>query len=88
MVDDSSEMLHGQMVRVDVVVLPPWAENRHHYIMMNYLALEHPRTRNTINAWIDLIFGDKQQKHEAFNLFKPLTSEVPPNRNLCGGRKR
>jgi len=43
---------------------------------MNYLALECPRTRSRINRWIDLIFGDKQQSYEHFNLFKSLTSEV------------
>jgi len=64
------------MVRVDSVVLPNWATDRHHYVFMNYLALEHPKVRQEINFWIDLMFGEKQQKHEYFNLFKPLTSEV------------
>ncbi len=74
--EDNYGKLSGQMVRVDEVALPQWAENRHHYILMNYLALEHPKTRGAINTWIDLIFGEKQQKHEALNLFKPLACEV------------
>jgi len=65
-----------QIIRVDSVVLPSWAKSRHHFIAMNYLSLEHPKTTANLHKWIDLIFGEKQQSHEAFNLFKPLTSEV------------
>ena len=64
------------MVRVDSVVLPAWAEGRHHFVFMNYMALEHPKARAKLNIWIDLVFGERQQKHEFYNLFKPLTSEV------------
>ena len=63
-------------MRVDAVVLPPWAQNNHHFIYINYMALEHGIVRENINKWIDLIFGIKQQDIMAHNLFKPLTSEV------------
>jgi len=73
------------IVRVDSVVLPKWAKSRHHFIAMNYLALEHPKTRTKLHKWIDLIFGDKQQSSEHFNLYKSFTSEVMyivNNRNM------
>ena len=74
-INEGDEFL-GKMVQVNNVILPPWAKGRHHFISMNYLALEHPRVKSEINNWIDLIFGDKQQCHECYNLFKSLTSEV------------
>jgi len=74
--EEEDKELHGKIVRVDDIVLPPWAKSRHHFVQINYLALEHPKTRANLHNWIDLIFGDKQQKVTSFNLFKPLTSEV------------
>lgn len=68
--------LKGKKVRVDAVVLPPWARNNHHFIFMNFMALEQNYVRENINHWIDLIFGYKQHQKECYNLFKPLTSEV------------
>jgi len=81
-------LLNDQFVRVDSVVLPDWAKNRHQFIALNYLALEHPDTRANINHWIDLVFGYKQQKAEYFNLFKAITSEVILLVNVIGVYER
>jgi len=73
--EEDYEGLYGQFVRIDSVVLPPWAHNRHHLVYKMALGLEHPQVSQALNNWIDLIFGDKQQNPEAYNVFKPLTSE-------------
>jgi hypothetical protein len=73
--EEDYEGLFGQFVRIDSVVLPPWADNRHHLVYKMALGLEHPQVSQTLNNWIDLIFGEKQQNPEAYNVFKPLTSE-------------
>jgi hypothetical protein len=75
--EENHPTLKGQMVRVDSVILPAWAENRHHFIFMNYLALEHPKVRTKINYWIDLVFGEKTAEARVLQPFQPLTSEVP-----------
>ena len=67
--------LNGQFALVDKVVLPTWAKNNHHFILLNYLALEHLKCRSSLHSWIDLIFGIKQQSRECYNLFKALSSE-------------
>ena len=74
--DEGDSDIVGRMVRVDKVLLPTWAKNRHHYILANYLSIEHPKVRAKIGHWIDLIFGENQQNPDVYNLFKPLTSEV------------
>ncbi len=53
---------------------------------MMALALEHPTATLGLNDWIDLVFGDKQQSAESYNLFKPLTCEV--SHRMHRGRKR
>ena len=84
--EDNYEGLYNQFVRIDSVSLPPWAQNRHHFIYKMIVALEHPQVSQLINHWIDLIFGDKQQSKEAFNLFKPLTSEKVAQQMEAEGR--
>ena len=73
--EEDFEGLSGQFVTVDSVILPPWAKNRHIFVYRMYAGLEHPNATRTIHNWVDLIFGDKQQDPERYNLFKPLTSE-------------
>ena len=60
----------------DTMILPKWAKSHHHFIAMNYLALEHPKVRMELCRWINLIFGYEQQSREQWNLFNPLTSYV------------
>eukprot|EP00826_Nyctotherus_ovalis_P044302 TRINITY_DN4776_c0_g1_i3.p1 TRINITY_DN4776_c0_g1~~TRINITY_DN4776_c0_g1_i3.p1 ORF type:complete len:523 (+),score=101.77 TRINITY_DN4776_c0_g1_i3:73-1641(+) len=89
--ENESYGLKGKKVRVDSVIIPPWARNNHHFIYLNYKALEQNVTHSEIPHWIDLIFGCKQHSEEAFNLFRPLTSEVSgetPNRQKRGDVKR
>ena len=76
LLEEPYQNLLGQFVRVDSVILPPWAHNKHYFTYLNVLALEQPKIRNDLHNWIDLIFGEKQQKDEYFNMFKSLTSEV------------
>jgi len=80
--DGKNEKLKGKMVRVDQVILPLWAQGKHHFVFMNYLALEHPRVKSKLHHWIDLLFGDKQQRDKYYTLFKALTSEVSINNTL------
>jgi len=61
---------------VDSVILPRWARNNHHFVYMNYVALESNTARNELCHWIDLIFGSKQHSVKDYNLFRPLTYEV------------
>jgi len=69
--------LKNLIVKVDSVILPPWAKSNHHFVYINYMALEENHARENLHNWIDLIWGYKQQKGgDFFNLFKPLTSEV------------
>ncbi len=78
----------GLKVRVDGLLLPPWALNNHHFVYTNFMALERDRVREQLGHWIDLIFGVHQQDPARHNLFKPLTAEVsnpssPPIRPWC-----
>lgn len=69
------EGLDGQLVRVNTVVIPPWANSRHYFVHKMAMSLEHPAVTQALHNWIDLIFGEKQQSEAEYNLFKPLTSE-------------
>ena len=62
-------------MRVDQVVLPAWAKSKHDFIMTNAIALESKYVSLKLNEWIDLIFGYKQQKAKAYNLFKSFCDE-------------
>lgn len=65
-------------VRLDDVVLPPWASSSSDFIQKLRDALESDYVSNSINNWIDLVFGYKQTGVEAIksdNLFYPLTYE-------------
>lgn len=67
-------------VRVDDVVLPPWAENERDFVYKMRLALESDHVSQHLHEWIDLIFGYKQRGEEARqadNLFHYLTYGVP-----------
>ncbi len=65
----------AKQVKVDQAVLPSWARNHHHFVQCNALALERKYVAFALNAWIDLVFGTKQQDPECYNLFKPLCDE-------------
>ena len=62
-------------IRVDQAVMPLWAKGHHHFVQMNYLALESKHVSDNLHHWIDLIFGNKQQSEKDFNLFKELCDE-------------
>ncbi len=62
-------------VRVDQVVLPPWAKNGHQFVRMNILALESRYVSLNLEKWIDLIFGEKQQDMKSYNMYKELCDE-------------
>ncbi|KAG9394912.1 hypothetical protein J8273_0119 [Carpediemonas membranifera] len=68
---------HGQGT-VDDIRLPSWAPVPWVLTLMLRRALESPYVRAALPAWIDLIFGFKQQgdaARAAVNLFHPLTYE-------------
>ena len=68
--------------RVDDVVLPPWCESAEDFIRIHREALESDFVSNTLNEWIDLIFGYKQKGEEAIkacNVFYYLTYEGEVN---------
>jgi hypothetical protein len=71
----SGERLHD-------VELPPWAESPRDFIRKHAKALESEYVSEHLHEWIDLIFGYKQQGHEAIksdNLFYYLTYEGSVN---------
>ena len=57
------------------VLLPPWAENSHQFIQMNSLALESNQVSFELEKWIELIFGENQQNHRFYNMYKALSDE-------------
>jgi len=73
--EENYQGLERQFVRVDSVILPPWANSRHYFLYKMYCGLEHPFIRQTLDSWINLMFGDKQQDPNSYNMFKPLTCE-------------
>ncbi len=73
--DELLPEIRAYSVRVDQTVMPPWARDSHHFVQMNYLALEGRHVSAELDQWIDLVFGKKQQDHEACNLFKELCDE-------------
>jgi factor associated with neutral sphingomyelinase activation len=63
-------------LKVDNVILPPWASSARSYVQSNRQALECPYVSSQLHSWIDLIFGAKQRgsaAEAANNLFHPLT---------------
>lgn len=64
------------VVRISSMILPPWAENNHHFVFYNAASLERKAVKEDISNWINLVFGANQHSKEAYNLFKPLTDEV------------
>ena len=66
-------------VRVDHVILPPWANNStEQFVRKMREALESPIVSESLHQWIDLIFGYKQRGEEALkadNLFYYLCYE-------------
>lgn len=60
-------------VRVNNIILPPWAKSAEHFVMMHRQALESDLVSCQLNQWIDLIFGYKQRGPEAvFFYFRNL----------------
>lgn len=70
------------IVRVDQVILPIWANNCHHFIQLNSLALESKTVTHSLDKWIDLIFGEKQQDPKSYNLFNEICDEETINKKL------
>ena len=54
-----NEIKSNELVRVDQVLLPNWAQNNHHFVQLNYLALESDIVSSSLHQWIDLMFGVK-----------------------------
>ncbi len=69
-------------VRVDQVLLPKWAKNKHHFVKMNALALENRQASRQLDQWIDLVFGESQQSEERCNVYKHLCDEEYVSRNV------
>jgi len=69
----------GSKVRVDDVILPPWAKGSpEEFVRIHRAALESEYVSANLHRWIDLIFGYKQRGEpakEAHNLFFHLTYE-------------
>ncbi|KIK63270.1 hypothetical protein GYMLUDRAFT_196894 [Collybiopsis luxurians FD-317 M1] len=62
--------------RIHDVKLPPWAkQDPLLFIVMNRKALESTYVSENLPAWIDLIWGHKQQDPAALNVFHPLSYE-------------
>ncbi|KAF0753618.1 hypothetical protein AaE_005648, partial [Aphanomyces astaci] len=65
-------------VKLDDVVLPPYATSPQHFIALHMQALESEYVSQHLHLWIDLVFGDKQRGPaalEAHNVFFYLTYE-------------
>lgn len=77
-----SEKDNNRRDLVDQVILPLWARDNHHFVQLNYLALESQYVSRCLEKWIDLIFGYKQQEAKAYNLFKKMCDEDYVNKNL------
>ncbi|KFM67637.1 Lysosomal-trafficking regulator, partial [Stegodyphus mimosarum] len=64
-------------IRVNDVLLPPWCkQNPRLFILIHRQALESETVKNSINNWIDLVFGYKQTGEaaiNAINVFHPAT---------------
>ena len=60
---------------------PVWAEDHHHFVKLNSLALESKFASNNLCFWIDMIFGFKQQDQRSYNLFKSLCDENHISKN-------
>ena len=65
-------VLDGDAGKVDDVVLPLWAQNNHHYIAMNRIALEGRYVSENIHKWIDLIFGVYRCDEAHWTVFHPF----------------
>jgi len=70
------------IVRVDQVVVPPWAKNNHEFVKMQVLALESRHASNYLDHWIDLVFGEAQQDQKRFNRFKESCDESFVNNEI------
>jgi hypothetical protein len=72
--------------RVDAVSLPPWAEgSAERFVALMRAALESDIASDSLNEWIDLVFGYKQKGEEALkasNLFPISSYEKANNEHL------
>ena len=81
--DELPELRLGKKrVRVDQVILPPWAKNGHQFVRANILALESRFVSMNLDKWIDLVFGEKQQDLKFYNMYKELCDEEAINARM------
>jgi len=65
-------------LRVDDVILPPWASSPYDFVRKNRAALESDHVSAILHKWIDLIFGFKQRgkkAEKALNMYYYMTYE-------------
>ncbi|EKE37829.1 hypothetical protein ENUP19_0054G0100 [Entamoeba nuttalli] len=68
--------LKGESTTVGDVNFPPWGETSRLFIHHMREALESQEVGQTINQWIDLVFGVDQQNRNKFNVYsKEYTKE-------------
>ena len=56
---------------INDVTLPGWAKSPDHFIRMNSRALESEIVSETLNKWVDLMFGINRNSFDALNVFHP-----------------
>ncbi|KAK8807070.1 hypothetical protein WA158_003829 [Blastocystis sp. Blastoise] len=63
-------------LKINDVILPPWAKTAEEFIHINREALESDYVSQNINNWIDLVFGIKQTgklAEESYNVFSHMS---------------
>jgi len=73
------------------VLLPQWAPTPEKFVWIMREFLESTCVSNSINEWIDLIYGYKQRGNaaiESMNLFHPLTYGIDENKSADSHTKR
>ena len=60
----------NKKIKINDVILPPWAENPLHFVKTLNNALESNIVSESLHQWINLIFGVYQQSISMNNLFR------------------
>ena len=83
-VSSQKKSSHSESKNYGNILLPLWANSSPHlFIYFSYLALESPHTSYNLDAWIDLIYGEKQQERGAYNLFRDLCDGKIMSQEKC-----